>query len=142
VHIISEDQQSISPSAFIPFCPFGGDMSVMGKTINNFDIPLCDKFRPTFLEGQLCYQLDANELRNIVDKKEIASQGIVMLLDYNFDRMVKDIGDYLPTMEKSKLLKVGNDNTMDAKIYIETLGKNNFLKYQFCLTFNYPVKKD
>ena len=101
-------------------------MSVMGKTIDNFNIPVCDKFRPTFLDGQLCYQLDANELRNKVDKKEIASQGIVLLLDYNFDRMVKDEGGDLSTMDNSKLLKVKNENIKDAMIYIETLGKNNF----------------
>ena len=126
VHIMTEDQHSISPSAFIPFCSFGGDMSVMGKTIDNFNIPVCDKFRPTFLDGQLCYQLDTNELRNKVDKKEMASQGIVMLLDYNFDRMVKDEEDDLPTIQNSKLMEFDNENIIDAMIYIETLGKNNF----------------
>ena len=128
VHIMPEDQQSISPSAFIPFCSFGGNMSVMGKTIHNFNIPACDKFRPTFLDGQLCYQLDANELRNKVDKLKIAAQGIVLLLDYNLDRMVKDEEDDLQTVGDYSILEENNKNTNDAKIYIETLGNNNFWK--------------
>ena len=70
--------------------------------------------------------MDANELRNKVDKKKITSQGILMLLDYNFDRMVKEEEDDLPTILNSKLLEVDNENTKDAMIYIETLGKNNF----------------
>ena len=123
-----EDQRSISPSAFIPFCSFGGYMSVMGKTIHNFNIPACDKFRPTFLDGQLCYQLDANELRNKVDKLKIAAQGIVLLLDYNLDRMVKDEEDDLPTVGDYSILEENNKNTNDEKIYIETLGNNNFWK--------------
>ena len=106
-------------------------MSVIGKTIDNFNIPVCDKFKPTFLDGQLCYQLDANELRNKVDKKKMTSQGIVFLLDYNVDRMVKDEGDNLPTMDDASLLDDDNENSMDAMIYIETLGNNNVFKIGF-----------
>ena len=106
-------------------------MSVMGKTIHNFNIPVCHKFRPTFHDGQLCYKLDAKELRNKVDKRKMESQEIVLLLDYNYDLMVKDNGDDLPTMENSVLSGVNNENTMDAMIYIETLGNNSFLKKYF-----------
>jgi hypothetical protein len=128
VHIPIEGQQSISPSAFIPYCSFGGDMSAMGKTIENFNIPVCDKFQPTFLDGHLCYTVDADKLRNKVNKKKImASQEIVLLLDYNFDRMLKDEGDDLPTLENSLLSGDKDENIMDAMIYIETLGNNNFL---------------
>ena len=59
------------------------------------------------------------------------SQEIVLLLDYNYDLMVKDNGDDLPTMENSVLSGVNNENTMDAMIYIETLGNNSFLKKYF-----------
>ena len=128
VHIMPDGQQSISPSAFIPFCSFGGNMSVMGKSVDNFNIPVCDKFRPTFLEGQLCYQLDANKFSKKVNKEEIASQGVVMLLDYNLDRMVTHKEDDTLTVEDSSLLKKNKKNINDAMIYIETLGINNFNK--------------
>jgi hypothetical protein len=109
-------------------------MSVMGKTIDNFNIPVCDKFRPTFLDGQLCYQLEAHELRNKVDKEEIASQGVVMLLDYNLERMVKHNEENTSTVEDSSIMKKNKENRDDAMIYIETLGKNNFFfnnKFKF-----------
>ena len=110
---MTKGQQSFSPSAFIPFCSFGGNMSVMGRSFNNFSSPICDKFKHTFLDGQLCYQVDVNDLRNKVDKKKMASNGIVLLLDYNFERTVK--------LEEEER----NENKGEARIYIETLGNNN-----------------
>ena len=79
--------------------------------------------------------MDANELRNKVDKRKIESQEIVLRLDYNFDQMVKYEGDDLPTMDNSLLSGVNNENIKDAMIYIETLGNNSFLKKTNLLNF-------
>ena len=95
-------------------------MSVMGRTIDNFNIPVCDKFRPIFLDGQLCYKVDVNELMNKVDKKKIASHGILLLLDYNLDRMIKAEGD------NDSVFDENGENSKEAKIYIETLGIMTF----------------
>ena len=124
-HIMIEDQQAVSPSSFIPFCSFGGNLSVMGKRIDKLSIPVCDKFQPTLLDGQRCYQVDVNELRNKVDKKKMASQGIELLLDYNFDRMVRLAGEEGSTLE---ILEENYPTKNAAMIYIETLGNNNFWK--------------
>ena len=97
-------------------------MSVEGKSSNNFNSPVCDKFRPAFLDGQLCYQVDPNELRNEVDMKKMASHGIIMLLDYNFERMVRDDGNEDSRLEDSSILLENKDNRKEAMIYIETLG--------------------
>ena len=118
-----DDQGTLSPSSFIPFCSFGGNVSVEGKSSNNFNSPVCDKFRPAFLDGQLCYQVDPNELRNEVDMKKMASHGIIMLLDYNFERMVRDDGNEDSRLEDSSILLENKDNRKEAMIYIETLGK-------------------
>ena len=118
-----EDQGTLSPSSFIPFCSFGGNASVEGKSNNNFNSPVCDKFSPTFLDGQLCYQVDPNELRNKVDMKKMASHGIIMLLDYNFERMVRADGNEDSRLEDSSILLENKDNRKEAMIYIETLGK-------------------
>jgi hypothetical protein len=101
-------------------------MSATGKSVDNFNVPVCDKFRPTFLDGQLCYQLDANELRSQVSNEEIASQGVVMLLDFNLDRMVTHKKDDQFKVENSSILNKNknNININDAMIYIETLGNN------------------
>ena len=98
----------------------------MGKSIHNFNIPVCHKFRSTFLDGQLCYQLDANELRNKVDKKKMASEGVIMLLDYNFERTVTNKEEKTLIKENSPISNKNKKNTVDAMIYIETLGNYNF----------------
>ena len=58
-HIIEEDVQT----AMIPFCEFGGNMSVMGVKIDQFDVPVCNSFRPKIVQDQLCYTVDPNEGR-------------------------------------------------------------------------------
>ena len=99
-------------------------MSVMGENISNFSIPVCNKFKPTVVEGRLCYQVDVNEFKDQVDAEKLMSHGLVMILDYNEDRMglktiyenktlqIKDLGDMNKADEKKNA----------AKIYIETLG--------------------
>ena len=73
VHILDR-QGRVSPSAFIPLCEFGGNMSIMGEESPLFDLPICNKFRPKIRNGQLCYQVNVNEVkREIEDKKRHAA---------------------------------------------------------------------
>ena len=69
VHI-QDERGNRSKTALIPFCEFGGNMSVMGVKIDEFDVPVCNSFRPKVLMDQLCYEVDPNEYRNsIIDKQ-------------------------------------------------------------------------
>jgi hypothetical protein len=123
-HIMIDGQEEISPSAFIPFCSVGGDKSVMGKHHDKFNIPICNKFRPTILEGQRCYKVDVNEHRFKVDKKKMVHEGIDFLLDYNFDRMMKVEESRNTTVQELSQIKKDDQLKNEARIYIETLGKN------------------
>ena len=62
VHIQEEDGK-LSPTAMIPFCEFGGNLSVMGVKIDHYDVPFCNSFRPKIISDQLCYTVDPNEYR-------------------------------------------------------------------------------
>ena len=42
VHIFNENN-TLSPTAFIPFCLFGGDMKVVGIKSEKFDVPVCNR---------------------------------------------------------------------------------------------------
>ena len=53
MHIIDEDGE-LSPTALIPFCEFGGNMSVMGVKIDRLQYPVCNSFRPKIKKDQLC----------------------------------------------------------------------------------------
>ena len=45
VHIM-DTTGNVSPSAFIPFCAWAGDMDVLGTRVPNFSVPVCSAFRP------------------------------------------------------------------------------------------------
>ena len=87
VHIMTKENK-LSPSAFIPFCDFGGNMSSVGKRIDNFTDPVCNSFEAKLLNDQLCYEVDLNKFS---DKDNIKSEleiGFNFVIDYNEDRQV------------------------------------------------------
>ena len=57
VHITTSKANQLSPSAFIPFCEFGGNMSTVGIKIDQFDVPVCNSFQSKILNDQLCYEI-------------------------------------------------------------------------------------
>ena len=69
VHILDETGE-VSPSAFIPFCSFGGNMSLLGRKVNGFQDPVCSAFTRKIVNNQLCYEIDLNRFRDQVDWKE------------------------------------------------------------------------
>ena len=114
-----------SPSAFIPFCEYNGDMLSVGEHIDNFSFPVCNAFRPTLIEGQLCYQFDRNNLGgNLTSSKE---PYLMFLMDTNDDRQYNVLlgGDNVTMKEPQGLNKMKESNAIDneAMIYIDALGK-------------------
>jgi len=101
VHIIDENGE-LSPTALIPFCEFGGNMSVMGVKINQFDVPVCNSFRPKIIRDQLCYTVDPNEYKHKIDLKGELS--LSFYIHYNEDRQMEDA-----------------DNSQDKYIIVDTI---------------------
>ena len=85
VHIVSENNK-MSPSAFIPFCDFGGNMSAVGIRIEQFGIPVCKSFKETTLNNQICYEVDLNDYRNEKNIQRQLKLGFIFFLDYNEER--------------------------------------------------------
>ena len=128
VHIM--DDQNISyPSAFIPFCSFGGNMSVMGKDIPNFSIPVCNKFKPIVLKGRRCYQVDVNEFKNQVDTEKLRTHGLIFMMDYNEDRLGLETDMDLEAFGHKDFVDFQEAaiSNKEALIHIETLGMNNYI---------------
>ena len=121
VHSMDQNVR-IMPSSFIPFCEYGGNMSVVGMTLDGFDLPICDKFRPKMLEGQLCYQIDVNEVKDQVDANNALKHGLIFAMDYNEDRMIQEgtVKSEEPTYLNEILGK--KYDSFGAHIYIESLG--------------------
>ena len=124
IHFVSKEGK-MSPSAFIPFCEFGGNISGMGVKINQFHVPVCNSFKAKILNDQLCYEVDLNKVSNKVDniEKEL-KLGFIFILDYNEDRQVEL--DQNLTERKFGFASsiVESDQSQHAFIYLNTIGKH------------------
>ena len=124
VHILDPETDSLSPSAFIPFCDFAGEMTELGRTIPEFVLPVCTSFTRTYIEGQLCYELEVNKFFNHPRTEKKLRMGLTLILDYNEDRNLVRI------REKEKKIKqnivdniVSFEESQEALIYIKTISK-------------------
>ena len=129
-HILKEGDGQLSPSSFIPFCSFAGNWNVTGVSTDIFSVPVCNIFKEVIVDGQVCYQADMamDKIRDMVDKRKIATEGFVMLLDYNENRMVElgddlDSGDDSTPLQERKVQK-------DIMLFVETVGKGPPLQKQ------------
>ena len=100
----------------IPFCEFGGNISVMGTKIDQIDIPVCSSFRPKIVQDQLCYSVDPNKFRKSL-KDELS---ITLFINYNEDRKFSNKID-LNTSRRYPL--------EEHLIYVGTIGKFKLLSF-------------
>ena len=135
VHIITKDNQ-LSPSAFIPFCDFGGDMLSVGVKINQFDVPVCNSFEAKLLNDQLCYEVDLHKFKDSNNVKSQLDLGFNFILDYNEDRQVMvnknmsnvdSISMNLKSRKKFNISMARNffesDHNQHVLIHFNTIGK-------------------
>ena len=125
VHIMTKGNK-MSQSAFIPFCDFGGNMSAMGVTIDQFGVPVCNSFQARVRNDQLCYEVDLNNFSDKNNLKNEINFGFNFLMDYNEDRQVI----FEQNTSKAKLMGLAksvasSDQNQHAFVYLDTIGKNN-----------------
>ena len=116
-----------SPSAFIPFCEYNGDMLAVGEYIDSFPFPVCTAFRPSVLQGQLCYQFDPSTvLTNITTDQPF----LMFIMDYNEDREyykhVDEKHENNENPQKLDQMDKNDANNNEALIYIHTIGNHIF----------------
>ena len=78
----------MSPSALIPFCEFGGSMSLMGTKINQFSMPVCTSFEAKILHDKLCYQVDVDKYKRQASAKGLTKFELTLLIDSNKERFI------------------------------------------------------
>ena len=83
---------NLYPSAFIPFCDLDG--KVLGKKIMGLDMPVCNSFEEKFHNNQLCYEIDVNRFKNIVDPKQLFRHGLTFIVDVNRNRQINNYKKY------------------------------------------------
>ena len=113
---ISSDTGELSPSSFIPFCEFGGNTLAMGRMIRQFDFPVCNSFKAKILNDQLCYEVDPNEHKSMLNFEGGMKIGLEFLLDYNEDRQV--IFEKTPQIQENNIHGKFIQSKYDDKITI------------------------
>ena len=108
VHLTPDKEGNLPPSALVPFCSYQGNSNLLGQKLKN--ATFCDKFKPTILEGQLCYSLDVAKFERKPTKAG-KRNGLFLLLDSN------------PYQVNSNEKKVETERNYHEtfKIYIHTL---------------------
>ena len=87
VHILNPEGE-FSHSSFIPFCSFGEDFK--GYKVNQFEIPVCDIFKPKIHHDQFCYETDLQKLKgnnNQILENQL-KKGLTLVLDHNEERQM------------------------------------------------------
>ena len=124
VHFISK-QNKLSPSAFIPLCEFGGNMSSVGIFIDHMNVFLCNSFQAKVLNDQLCYEVDLNRISNKDNIENELKTGFVFIMDYNEDRQVKFDGNNLERSDDGLATRImGTDDNKQATIYLNSIGND------------------
>ena len=120
--MVNEDG-SLSPSAFIPFCGYGTNISNLGIKNNQFSVPVCNSFRPKVLNDQLCYEVDVNDF---IEKSFLQKElkiGLMFMIDHNEDRQVSGTKGQ---DDQNYLLRLGKYNIWKESIII-WLGKYEYM---------------
>ena len=124
VHIVDEEGM-LSPSALIPFCEFGGNMSSMGNKIDQFDVPVCNSFEAKIFNFQLCYEVDLSKYQNFENIEKDLELGLAFFMDYNEDRQIR-LNDTFALANNESLGSRfdGSKKDENAYIYLNTIGRN------------------
>ena len=80
----------------------------------------------TFIEGQLCYELEVNKFFNDPRNEQKLRRGLTLILDYNEDRNLVRIRGK-ETQIRNNLVDniVSFEESQEALIYIKTISKKN-----------------
>ena len=109
-------------------------MAVMGKTIEECDVPVCDKFYPKFSGGQLCYQVDVNKFIDDVDIKRATKYGLTFFMYYNEEKNFKGSNkekNLNKAVHKNLWYEKDNEHRNHARVYLDTIGMiNNSILYR------------
>ena len=138
VHILDRNKNR-SPSSLIPFCAFGDDMKAMGTKMEGFDLPVCDSFLEKVRNDQLCYEIDLNNyIRDEMDIENKLKEGLVLILDLNEDRQIKEFWPIKNESEgetaaslKDETFEIHLDTISKIILYRVFLNKNIFLPFAF-----------
>ena len=123
-HFFTEEEGINHPSALIPFCEFGGNKYLVSQNITQFNVPVCNCFKPKIVNDQLCHEADLNKFFEKKNVQQKLKAGFIFIMDYNEDRQVNFDQDHKQVEADGFYNRlVESDETDHASIYLNTIGK-------------------
>ena len=97
--------------------------------MEDFELPICNSFRPSVRSDQLCYEIDLEKYKSKTNVERDLKSGLVLSLDYNEDREVL-LDRSFDVLQEDFVGKVdGSQDDEKASIYLDTIGKSLILLY-------------
>ena len=118
VHIFDKNG-FLSPTAFIPFCSFGGNMKSMGRRSELYDVPVCNSFKSKIRNNQLCYEIDLEDYKDTNNIEKQLKEGLVLIMDYNDERQMPKFMEHKNAEPEGFYLLSEDKNSV--KIHLETI---------------------
>ena len=119
VHIF-EESGNLSPTSFIPFCSFGGDMKILGIESKKFKVPVCNSFKAKVRNDQLCYQIDLEDYKDMTNIEKQLKEGLVLIVDKNVERQLPHNLENKDIEEKEGFFLLSDDHN-SFQIHLETI---------------------
>ena len=119
-----DSQGNFTPSALVPFCAYDGDMNITGEYIPGLDIPICNKFKPFLLDGQLCYAID---MKAILDEKVTRPGrgfGLTLAIDQMETTTEQGSDNFEATLQGGRLY-----TKIDIQEFSSSIHLNNLVRY-------------
>ena len=120
----------LTPGALVPFCAYARNLTTLGRHINGLDFPICDRFKPTILDGQVCYVLNmeaANPLLRRATENGM-EKGLLLALNMNVDTKEEDFETNKEWVDKDTLETEASDHGNTASILLSTLDRISITK--------------
>ena len=113
---------TLTPAALIPFCGYQASMALFGQKRPDIPFPICTGFKPTVLEGQLCYSLNIT-MAEVDRASQGKDNGLFIVLDPSHisvgitQENVKTQGEMTITFEKT------SQKERSVRVYLNTLDR-------------------
>ena len=112
----------------IPYCAYATSLTELGTALEEGDnFPVCDKFTPVLLEGELCYQLNVTE-HTSTETSFGPNHALMLLIDRNEEKSASVAPDANLNGRGDVVEIAGGISADSARIYLHTLPGENCLK--------------
>ena len=122
-HLV-DSRGKLTPAALIPFCAYDGDMNITGQYVPGLDFPICNKFKPTILDGQLCYAIDMKDILKEKVTRPGRGFGLMLAIEQKAKNVEQASHSFATSLKQGRLY-----TKIDIPDFSSSIHLNNLVKY-------------